>query len=614
MSGTSQNQIWSLPPQNQQSYPSFHPYGQHVLLTRPHHQYTYADVLSATQTNQYVNKIRTQPIRRKRASRPKVRTGCKTCKVRKVKCGEERPSCLRCTSTGRKCDGYELPAKEQVISKVKADDGPPSASPQDSVEVNGRCPQAHQVSVPSLAVQSINRAFEGTTQERRAFHRFQLRTVPVFAGGSETEFWTQFVLRAAASEEVIREALIALGNLHEEYEDCNGKYDQAAVASPAYNNAASLYGRAIGKLYRRLDTVSGETVNLAIIASILFACFEVLRRNNMAAVIHYQNGMRQLMKQIHERSQRQMEEPVSSKDKNALVRSAPQDDLDVMLRVFARYDIQACTFSKPKVEALSIELSAVPPNDIGLLEVRRYLDNLLMAVYQLLKSDLGMFRYWRSGQVSPTWIEKRDNALSTFQGWLDALELSIPSDAVTLQNHGIVASKSILGLVLQVRIAMIMLRTCIDCGPESTYDQFTPEFDEMVKRVENLTTILCFKEAAPLDQEFIPFSMELGVVHPLFFIAWKCREPSTRRRAISELKKCGKEGVWEGPIMAVMAERIAAIEEEGVEPGIIVPEGQRIHEIRKSVEYDKRIINAEMKLAQDSSWKNWTILREGIPF
>lgn len=46
---------------------------------------------------------------RKRASKPKVRTGCTTCKIRRVKCDETKPNCKRCTSTGRKCDGYEFP-------------------------------------------------------------------------------------------------------------------------------------------------------------------------------------------------------------------------------------------------------------------------------------------------------------------------------------------------------------------------------------------------------------------------------------------------------------------------------------------------------------------------
>ncbi|KAH8701545.1 hypothetical protein BGW36DRAFT_371084, partial [Talaromyces proteolyticus] len=36
----------------------------------------------------------------------KSRGGCITCKIRRKKCDEMRPSCQRCTGTGRKCDGY----------------------------------------------------------------------------------------------------------------------------------------------------------------------------------------------------------------------------------------------------------------------------------------------------------------------------------------------------------------------------------------------------------------------------------------------------------------------------------------------------------------------------
>ncbi|KAG9243334.1 hypothetical protein BJ878DRAFT_123598 [Calycina marina] len=44
---------------------------------------------------------------RQRAKKPKVKTGCVTCKLRRVKYGEEKPYCTRCTSTGRHCDGCE---------------------------------------------------------------------------------------------------------------------------------------------------------------------------------------------------------------------------------------------------------------------------------------------------------------------------------------------------------------------------------------------------------------------------------------------------------------------------------------------------------------------------
>lgn len=37
----------------------------------------------------------------------KVRSGCATCKQRKVKCDETKPECLRCTRVGKTRSGYE---------------------------------------------------------------------------------------------------------------------------------------------------------------------------------------------------------------------------------------------------------------------------------------------------------------------------------------------------------------------------------------------------------------------------------------------------------------------------------------------------------------------------
>ncbi|KAF8848228.1 hypothetical protein BDZ45DRAFT_291059 [Acephala macrosclerotiorum] len=44
--------------------------------------------------------------KRIRASGPKVRSSCVTCKARRVKCDESKPDCLRCQKLGRKWDGY----------------------------------------------------------------------------------------------------------------------------------------------------------------------------------------------------------------------------------------------------------------------------------------------------------------------------------------------------------------------------------------------------------------------------------------------------------------------------------------------------------------------------
>ncbi|KAM3463945.1 hypothetical protein NHJ6243_002907 [Beauveria neobassiana] len=51
---------------------------------------------------------RKQPQRKRFA--PRTRTGCLTCRARRVKCDEARPACQRCISSWRPCQGYRLPA------------------------------------------------------------------------------------------------------------------------------------------------------------------------------------------------------------------------------------------------------------------------------------------------------------------------------------------------------------------------------------------------------------------------------------------------------------------------------------------------------------------------
>lgn len=481
----------------------------------------------------------------------------------------------RCTSTGRKCDGYEFPRELKP---------PPSAS------------------------------FPGTAQERRLFHRFQVCTVPAFAGGSETGFWRSLVLKVGLEEPVIRNAIFALGSLHEDYQNRAGRYSKALIQEPSHRRAVKLYGDALRQLNTELNNRNQKNAKLAIIASILFTCFEVLRRNNMAAVVHYSAGMRELLRQIKLGANNVTSgEPIPDTGLPPQVRERPQTELDDMLRVFARYDIQACTFTKPKAVPLDSELALVPPAKFTLPDARRHLDNLLISVYQFVKSDLGMYRYWDANLVPLTWRVRRDEAVVTFEQWLNALEGYLENAGPRPLANEV---KSLLGLRLQVKVAIIMLKTCIDCSPESTFDQFTEAFEDIVSRVERMTTSLALVEAKPLDNDTTPFTMELGIIHPLFFVATKCRHPTLRRRAITQLRKAGREGVWEGPIVALLCDRIVQIEETGVSiaDGEPVPELNRLHDIQKNVEYETQQVLWQATYSLDETFSHFGMIREIIFF
>ncbi|KAJ8133149.1 hypothetical protein O1611_g470 [Lasiodiplodia mahajangana] len=55
--------------------------------------------------------------RKPRKSRPKIRTGCISCKQRRIKCNGERPGCSNCVRTGRVCLGYPPPPRSKLYDE-----------------------------------------------------------------------------------------------------------------------------------------------------------------------------------------------------------------------------------------------------------------------------------------------------------------------------------------------------------------------------------------------------------------------------------------------------------------------------------------------------------------
>jgi hypothetical protein len=62
---------------------------------------------------------------------------------------------------------------------------------------------------------------------------------------------------------------------------------------------------------------------------------------------------------------------------------------------------------------------------------------------------------------------------------------------------------------------------------------------------------------------------ESAIIHPLFYVAQKCRDGNIRRRVVEVLKGAGGEGVWDGMCTAAACEWIIEKEEEGLEEGLV---------------------------------------------
>ncbi|KAF5011302.1 hypothetical protein FDECE_2602 [Fusarium decemcellulare] len=174
----------------------------------------------------------------------KVRTGCLTCKVRKVKCDEGKPYCQRCVSTGRKCDGY---------------------APTIRNEVDHYRPLSN---------------FLGTTDESKALQYFCEMAGPFLSGPAEPYFWTDLVMQFCHNEPAVRHCVIAISLLYEDMENRarSGEQLDNSLALQHYNSAI-----------REVKRIGDQPVVLLV--CLLFICIEFLQFNKEAAMRHCNHGI-----------------------------------------------------------------------------------------------------------------------------------------------------------------------------------------------------------------------------------------------------------------------------------------------------------------------------------
>ncbi|KAH8200924.1 hypothetical protein TruAng_004933 [Truncatella angustata] len=168
-------------------------------------------------------------------------------RVRKVKCDEAKPSCFRCTSTGRKCDGY------------------PTAR------------------LPGLTWYRPNHLFQSVDQpeEGRALEFFCHTAGLLLSGPLDAYFWTHLVLQFSNFEPAVRHSLVAISSLYEDFH-CKGKSAQQLQT----NTFALIHYNAAIENLRKLDSEP-----LILLVCVLFVCIEVIQNNREAAMQHSRHGI-----------------------------------------------------------------------------------------------------------------------------------------------------------------------------------------------------------------------------------------------------------------------------------------------------------------------------------
>ena len=431
-------------------------------------------------------------------------------RVRHVKCDEAKPCCIRCHKDRRKCDGYStshLPYKRRS-----------SKSPSPSVFS----------ALPALP------DFDDFRQKE--FFAFFVSCTSAASGVYFGEnFWARRVLQLSLSEPSIRYALCSLSALH------RTSTDHTITTPELQNYALQQYNQAV----KRTQTLLAETSNgspdkliKGLVACVLFVCYENFTGNYHIATMHLQNGLRIITKE-------------ASKNVQSTI---PKD----IVHVFRRLDLQAIAFSDcraPYPDHLyqePLRLITTPATNF------RSIEDCMDVVLRLCR---WLFREASRSELRPCPVPSSDIqfAQTALAQWNEDIQhfLITFSTKPTDQVHRPIALLKMYQIIMTAIIA-----TGIH-GQETLHDAHLSEYQLVLDLGASL---LPSGHVFSSTNQF--FCFDIGVIFPLFWVATKCRDPSTRRRAITLLKTMHhQEGMWKSTTAAKVAEFVMSIEEEGLQEG-----------------------------------------------
>lgn len=393
----------------------------------------------------------------------------------------------------------------------------------------------------------------GDEEERRYFSLFHSRTAPVFAGYYDASFWDRFILQISQAEPAVHHAVVALASLHETFH-CSTEY---TPASDQYG--LRQYNKSLAGLNRYMSTAKGKSIDIVLICCILFTAFESLRGDYTTAGQHLQSGLK-----------------ILSSSRQELLSSEFHDDI---VPVFVRLRVQAKSIIDTELtldDPSTTRAVSVPKRFLRLGEARTTCFRLLSLVFDLCQGQV------QALEKDHLHCQKQKERRAHYKSLLDQWQVGF--DDFLSQSSTSMDSRDFSGATLlkihHVTAALILeaSSTILQCN----FDRLLPQFQQIVSLAKSLIKAT---EATGVSPRTPLLWVDIGIIAPLFLVATRCRDPLLRREAVRLISVPRREGSWDAQAAATMAERVIAIEEEGlphVNVAQDVPESSRIYALRPS--------------------------------
>lgn len=421
----------------------------------------------------------------------------------------------------------------------------------------------------------------GSRIETRALEFFFHKTAPQLAGLFAEEFFLGSVLKVSLVEPAIRQAMAAIGIVHEQavLGRPHNPTEQAKLKEQSHrkrfdrlNIPIQLYNRSIRAI---LDKVISQPNSLPLVAmiNILFICFEYFQGNTETAAAHIRSGI-SLLRDFRETQGASVAWGTSYASFEARFM---ETEIAPLLSVF---NINVVPTGLKERTNLIMN----PVDDCGrviladrfdtLYEARVGLMDLITStVYHFKKSERGIENDHFSDSDATTILEHVQICLRRWRFQFD--------DLIYRQKH--TWNKTQRRAADMIRIISHSTAYSVKSyrvASESDWDASRAMFEELVDLTESILL-----DRFP-DETSRTLALDSGMIFHLHILAWKCRWPHLRRKGLDLLTRSPRrEWQFEAQHYHAIFTRIMEIEEAYLrlpngqipEDNVLPPERVRIH-------------------------------------
>ncbi|KAK7926729.1 hypothetical protein PG985_003727 [Apiospora marii] len=498
------------------------------------------------------------PPANSKSRRAKVKSGCRTCKIRKVKCDEGRPACQRCISTGRVCDGYG------VWGGGGNNFGSRPAGPRPC-----------EALLPQRGLSPIGGGRKFSAAEQDCFEWFSCKAATKLQGIFCITFWSQLLPQACLNEPAIMHAALALSSTHQK--NAIGDPDPPSSSPSLLHDGQALdksdeftlvqYSKAIQQLRPHLgagQSNSATSIRVALIACLVFANLEFLNGRYNIGIAHLHSGLKLLG---------EFQGYVLDEDEHILVLKPPRDFVDewiadTLTKLLVQANLhgaQAMPYPRLVMRNTSAPLPSFTFHSVT--EARQHLDQLVNDILYLTEdSQRSSTSTSRISNNDEKLMKRQSQILNGLHTWHNTYKASRSIMKSTLSPF---THYGYLLLLSMYYMAQIMASVCLvtnDDQQEAIYDAHTAHFLAIVCHSSELRRLIRYEvHYNPLvsyTSKISQSTADMGWIPPLYYTALKCRVRRVRAHALRFLGfKPHKEGIWDSELTAIVACEVLRLEE-----------------------------------------------------